>query len=279
MMAGLLLVSIGARGAGPDIARARELYQRTDYKQAIETLLTVSPKDPATYALLGKTYYMDGQYKNAISYLEKAVLQDDGNSSYYDWLGKAYGRRAEESSFLTALPYANKTRAAFEKAAALDGSNMEALGDLFEYYLQAPAIVGGGVDKAEGVASRIGGLNPAEYHYSRARLAEKRKDFHAAEQELRMAMDLAPNQTGRVLDLAEFLSARGRYEESDQLFRRAAEMDPDSPKVMFARAAAYIHSGRNRPEAEALLRQYAGSRVTPDDPPLTEVARLLNKSR
>ncbi|MDR3698124.1 MAG: hypothetical protein P4L56_00730 [Candidatus Sulfopaludibacter sp.] len=276
-----VVLSTGAilRAAGSDLERAEEAYQRTDYKAALGTLLPVSPKNGAVYALTGKAFYMDGQYRNSISCLEKAVAEDPQNSTYYDWLGKAYGRRAEESSFLTALPYAKKTRAAFEKAAALDPSNLEALGDLFEYYLQAPGIVGGGVDKAEEVSTQIGRLNEAEYHYTRARLAEKRKQVQVVEAELRKAMQLAPREIGRALDLAGFLAGQGRYEESDALFRRAAQMEPDSAKLLFARASAYIQSGRNLEDARMLLRQYAGSRITPDDPPRSEVARLLKASR
>ena len=116
---------------------------------------------------------MDGQYKSSTTYLEKAVAEDSLNSSYYDWLGKAYGRRAEQSCLLTALAYARKTRESFEKAVVLDAGNLEALGDLFEYYLEAPGIAGGGMDKAEDVAARIRRQNEVEGHYVLARIAEK----------------------------------------------------------------------------------------------------------
>jgi hypothetical protein len=79
--------------------------------------------------------------------------------------------------------------------------------------------------------------------------------------------------------LAGFLAQHCRYQESDQLFRVAAQIEPGSPKLMFARAAAYIQGGRNLEDARMLLRQYAGSRITPDDPPRSEVARLLKASR
>ncbi len=275
----VLAITAAAFAAGNDLRRAEEEYHRTDYKSAIGTLLSVSPKDGAVFALTGKAYYMDGQYENAASCLEKAVVEDPLNSSYYDWLGKAYGRRAEESSFLTALRYANKTRAAFEKGAVLDPSNLEALGDLFEYYLEAPGVVGGGLDKAERVATRIGQLSEAEYHYDRARIAEKRKRIQVAEEELRKAMQAAPGDIGRIIDLAGFLAQRGRYAESDELFRSAIQLEPDSPKLMFARAAAHIQSGRDLEEARMLLRRYSESRITPDDPPRSEVERLLKISR
>jgi tetratricopeptide (TPR) repeat protein len=275
----LLVLSFAAHGAGPGFSGAQEAYQRADYRAALATLLSLPVKDAGAFALIGKAYYMDGQYKNAASYFEKAVAQDAGNASFQDWLGKAYGRRAEQASFVTAISWANKTRAAFEKAVALGPANLEALGDLFEYYLEAPGIVGGGLDKAEGIAQRTGRLNEAEYHYMRARLAERRKETRLAEQELRQALQLAPDQVGRVIDVARFMAKQGRYDESDALFRRAERMAPDSPKVLFARAETFIETGRNLEEAKGMLRRYAAMAITPDDPPRSEVTRLLERAK
>lgn len=182
------LAFASGRLANPDLLTAQELYQRTEYSRAIGILQARSTGDAAASALLGKAYFMEGQYKQAVANLEKAVAEDSLNSDSYDWLGKAYGRLAETSGFLSALGYAKKTVRAFERAVELDASNLEALSDVFEYYLQAPGMVGGGLEKAENVARRFGTLNTAEYHWARARLAEKRKDFEAAEREFRAAM-------------------------------------------------------------------------------------------
>jgi tetratricopeptide (TPR) repeat protein len=186
---------------------------------------------------------------------------------------------AEGSSFLSALGYAKKTVRAFERAVELGPSNLEALSDVFEYYLQAPGMVGGGVDKAENIARRFADLNAAEHHWARARLAEKRKDIETAEREFRAALAIAPNEVGRALDLAAFLSSRGRYGESDALFRAAEENHPHSPKVLFARAAAYVKSKRKLDPAEALLDRYLELQTTPEDPSRREALALLKSAR
>ena len=280
VVAVLLLLSVVplSRGAGPDSRRAEELYQRTQYRFALDLLLPLSPKNAAIYALIGKAYYMEGQYKSSTTYLEKAVAEDSLNSSYYDWLGKAYGRRAEQSCLLTALAYARKTHESFETAVVLDAENLQALGDLFEYYLEAPGIAGRGMDKVEDVAARIRRQNEVEGHYVLARIAEDRKDVETAEREYRTAMQLAPRDIGRVIDLATFLAKQGHYQESANLFNLAREIAPDSPKLLFARAASYIKTGRNLVEASALLQRYIGSPHTPDDPSSSEVERLLKAS-
>ena len=228
------------RSPKPDLSRAEELYQRTEYGHAIDVLHALDEKDAAVYALLGKAYFMQGQYKQAVADLEKAVGQDSRNSDYYDWLGRAYGRLAEGSSFLSALGYAKKTVRAFERAVELDPSNLEALSDVFEYYLQAPGMVGGGLDKAETIARRFAGLNAAEYHWARARLAEKRRDFETAEREFRAAFATDPHEVGRALDLAAFLTSRGRYGESDALFRSAEERPSAAPRKCYMPARPHM---------------------------------------
>lgn len=267
------------RSPNPNLSRAEELYQRTEYAHAIDVLHALDERDAAVHALLGRAYFMQGQYRQAVADLERAVGQDSLNSVYYDWLGRAYGRLAEGSSFLSALGYAKKTVRAFERAVELDPSNLEALSDVFEYYLQAPGMVGGGLDKAETITRRFAGLNAAEYHWARARLAEKRRDFETAEREFHAALATDPNEVGRALDLAAFLSSRGRYGESDALFRAAEEDHPRTPKVLYARAAAHIQSKRQLDQAEALLERYLELQITPEDPSHGEAAALLKSAR
>jgi Flp pilus assembly protein TadD len=154
---------------------------------------------------------------------------------------------------------------------------MEAIGDLFEYYLDAPRLLGGGVDKAEELASRVRYLEVAEYHYELARLAEKHKQFQAAEHQYRLAVERAPNDPGRLIDLAEFFEAQGRRRESDEIFRRAREIAPQAPIVWFEQAKTYVASHRNIETAKALLKRYLSSSLTPQDPPRYEAKKLLRQ--
>lgn len=264
-------------GRQSELERARLYYERTEYRAVLETLLPLKHKDGPVWELIGKAYYMEGDYKKASESFQKAVSAEPTNSSYHHWLGRAYGKRAETSSFLTAPGYAAKARQEFEKAVELDPNNLEALNDLFEYYLQAPGFLGGGLEKAAALVERIGRLDPAERHYAEARLAEKRREFAHAEQQLRQALALAPRQLGRIIDLAKFLAQQRRYEESDALFQQAEQIAPNSPRLKFERAATYIRTGRNLAEARRLLEEYLRAPLTPQDPPRREAEELLKQ--
>jgi len=274
-----LLATGIASAQPPDVLRARDLYQRTRYEAALQLLEAVQPKDDTAYALMGRCQYMLGEFKKASEALERAVRLEPDNAEHYLWLGRAYGRRAETSSFITAPGLASKARANFEKAVFLNPRNSEAVSDLFDYYLEAPGVLGGGIDKANALAERTIDQDPAEYHYRLALIADKRKQYKDTEEQLRRAADLAPRQVGRVIDLAKFFSRRGQYEESEAAFRQAEQMAPESPRVLFERAQAYVRSNRNLDLARKLLVRYLGSALTPDDPPREEAERLLKLAR
>jgi Flp pilus assembly protein TadD len=89
---------------------------------------------------------------------------------------------------------------------------------------------------------------------------------------------LAPRQVSRLIDLAKFLSNTGRYQESDALFRKAQQIDPNAPRLLFAQANAYIRAGRNLETARALLRRYLELPLTPDDPPRRQAEQLLKSA-
>ena len=262
----------------PELERAHELYQRTEYTQALAILDRLPNRDADTLQLAGQCHFMNGDYKRAAESFEKALALNPQSSELHRLLGTVYGRRAETGNVLTAPGNARKAREYFEQAVALDPDNREAAANLFEYYLEAPGFLGGGIDKAENLAKRIAKLDmPAGLH-ALAQLEGKRKRYDAAEAQLRRAIALAPHQAGREIDLAKFLSDRGRVKESDQAFAEAARLAPDSPELMFARAETYIHQKRNLKEARELLERYIASPLTPDDPPRDDARALLSQA-
>ena len=260
------------------LSKAEELYRRTDYRASLTLLSETGQTSGQALYLIGRDHFMLGDYKKAAEAFERAFRLEPAKSEYAHWLGRSFGRRAETSSPIFAPLYASKARAYFEKAVALDAGNEEALNDLFDYYLEAPGFLGGGYDKAEVIAQRIAERNPAEGHFAQAQLADKRRQFDTAEEQLRRAIDLAPRQVGRVLDLARYLARHGRIAESEAAFDRAEKLAPDSPKVYFARARMYIEQKRNLERARALLNQYLRSNLTPDDPSREQAEKLLKEA-
>ena len=269
---------LGLTLAGTPLEDANKLFNRTDYQGALNVLLPLEAKDAKVWALIGRSYFMSTDYKKAVEAFEKATTQEPRNSEYVHWLGRSWGRRAESAPPFMAPGYASKARQYFERAVMLDSGNKEALNDLFDYYLEAPGFLGGGLHRAEALVERIGSLDPAEGFYASAQLAEKRKEFDKAEDALRRALQLAPRQVGRVIDLAKYLSKHGKVQESEAAFEQAARLAPNDPKVLYERAQTYVRDNRNLAQARDLLRKYLASPLTPDDPPRSAAQELLRKA-
>jgi tetratricopeptide (TPR) repeat protein len=281
LLAFLLTIAVSAGPAlakTPEWDRAHELYQRTEYSQALSVLDRIPNKDVDTLQLIGQCHFMQGEYKQAGEAFERALALAPRSSELHRLMGNVYGRRAETGSMLTAPGNAKKARQYFEQAVELDPDNREAVTNLFEYYLEAPSFLGGGIEKAQTLAKRIATLDTPAGHHALAQLERKQKRYDAAEQQLRSAVALAPRQVGRLVDLAKFLSDRGRVKESDEKFEEAAQMAPNNPEVMFARAETYIQQKRNLADARQLLERYLSSPLTPDDPPRQDARTLLSQA-
>jgi Flp pilus assembly protein TadD len=271
----LVVSAFGLLAAAPNVEQAQELFKRAQYEAVIRALASAASGDVAAHLLTGKSWFALGQFKQATEALERAVAADPRSSEAHGWLGKAWGRRAETSNPLMAPAYAGRARRAFEKAVELNPANGEAVNDLFEYYLEAPGFLGGGLDKAEALTAEIKAIDPAEYHYAQARIAERRKDLRTAEHHLRSAVNVAPRQVGRVIDLGRFLSKNGRAKESQEVFAQAEKIAPNEPRLLFERASALIRAKQDLPTARALLQRYVKMPLSPDDPPRDEAYKLL----
>ncbi len=273
----ILAAALGA-AAAPDLARARELYQRTEYQASLNLLLSSHDKSQETLELIGQDCFMLGDYKKASDAFDHALALGKGSAALYVWAGRAYGRRAETSGPFSAPGFASHARKYFETAVQLDISDKEATGDLLDYYLEAPGFLGGGLNKAQDLAQKVLAADPAEGQHMLAMLAEKSKDYTNAEAHLRRAIDLAPKQASRVMELARFLAKRGRVKESDGLFDQAMRMAPQDHSILFYRAQTYIEGKRNLNDARAMLQTYLSASLSPNDPPRERAQELLSKA-
>jgi Flp pilus assembly protein TadD len=278
----LLFASCLLAASGPEFERARDLYQRTEYQASLNVLHPLANKGPAEIQLMGQDYFMLGEPKKATDEFDKALAMLEASKTpikqdLYVWLGRAYGRRAETSGPLSAPGLATRSRKYFETAVQMDILNKEASGDLFDYYMGAPGFMGGGVSKTQELAAKVLAADPAEGQHLLALLSEHDKDYAAAEQHLRQAIQLDPKQASRVMELARFFGQRGRAKECDSLFDQAQRMAPQDRRITFARAQTYIEEKRNLNEAGVLLENYLRGSFTPDDPPKQRAQELLTK--
>ncbi len=105
--------------------------------------------------------YHDGNYKSAAASFREAIKAAPQDSSLHHWLGKCYGRIAENGNWFTALSHAGKTLKQFRKAVELDADNYDALRDLIDYLETAPGFMGGNRLEARQLRQRLEALHYA----------------------------------------------------------------------------------------------------------------------
>jgi tetratricopeptide (TPR) repeat protein len=93
--------------------------------------------------------------KQALEGFERAVELQPGNADYQYWLGSASFEHIDDVGMLSKMSLASGGRKAFEKAIALDPNQVEARVGLSQFYVGAPAIAGGSVDKAKEQANAL----------------------------------------------------------------------------------------------------------------------------
>ena len=219
----LLLLPLGTGNVAADPA-VSELLSLGRMNDAIAVLVTRN--DPQSLHLLSRVYYATERWDDAVRYGERAVALRPNDAYYRLWLAREYGEKAANSNPLTAATLARKAKNEFERAVQLDPSSVEARLDLAEYYTEAPAIMGGGLDKARDQAAEMAKRNSAKSHLILARIAMKEKQFPEAENQLRQAIRRSERPGGVLAGSSRVLPGPrtpGRHAESSAERRGTTE--------------------------------------------------------
>ena len=87
--------------------------------------------------------------KEALNGFETAVELAPDNAEYQYWLGSASFEHIDDVGMLSKMSLASGGRKAFERAIAIDPNMVAARMGLAQFYIGAPAIAGGSVEKAK----------------------------------------------------------------------------------------------------------------------------------
>lgn len=255
---GALLVPVYAAASPKELLAAGRV---DDAIQTLQHQIELSSTDADSYNFLCRAYFMLEEWDRGIAACERARNLDPLKALYHLWLGRIYGEKADRAGFLSAAGLAKKVRTSFERAVELDPQSWEARGDLAEFYLEAPGIVGGGRDKAQAQAHAIAPLNPAMAHWIAARIAAKAHDIVSAEREYRAA--IAANQSlGRAwVDLAGLLFHNNRLDDMDQVLRNLESAPVEQREALRDGASIVLRAGRDYPLGVRLLRRYLSAPV------------------
>jgi len=239
---------------------ARQAYEASDYAKAIVLLQAAAAKEPLNgevQLLLAKSYLELQERDAAIKSAEKAVAIDPQNSIYHEWLGRAFGEKADHAGWFSAMSLAKKTRKEFETAVQLDGRNFSARQALIEFDCSAPGIVGGGEEKALPQIQQLAEMDDAEWHYAAGNCRRHKKDPVTADEEFEKALQSHPKSAELIYDIGDHFMKRGQPEGLLEVADVGERTAPGDPRGKFYRGVALVLKKENSEEAERSLREYA----------------------
>jgi tetratricopeptide (TPR) repeat protein len=268
-----LLLLLATRSSLADITQANALLQQGRVDEATASLheiLAAQPNDAVAHQLLCRTYYAQQITDSAIHECELAVANAPSSSDNQMWLARAYGYKAEHANPISALSLAVKVRIAFEKAVQLNSENVQAMSDLGQFYVAAPSLIGGGVDKAEALAARMQPHFPAQSHRLLALIAEKKNDEALAEIEFRNAV--AAGKTPEAwIDLGYFYERHHQPARMVDALQSAVDADHRKGPPLVDAASILSEANTSPERAEELLRTYLASSAKTDEAPAFKV--------
>ncbi|HEY0263334.1 MAG TPA: tetratricopeptide repeat protein [Granulicella sp.] len=259
--------------AGKALAQGRA----DDAARQLGTLVAAQPSDPQTHQLLCRVYYAEEMADAAIKECEQAVSLAPDDSGNQLWAGKAYGLKASSAGPFAGLSLAKKVRTSFERAVQLDARNIAAASALGEYYVEAPGLVGGGLDKAERLASQVEGVSPVAAHRLRGMIAEKRKDTAKAEDEYRQAIAASHNSAEAWVDLGNFYQRQKQPDQVVSAMQSALDADRARDAALMDIASILSDANRSADVAERALRLYLASPNKSEEAPAFRVHVQLGK--
>jgi tetratricopeptide (TPR) repeat protein len=262
----LAFTGLLAIGAGIAQSLPEKLIEAGHWKKAraiAEARLRADSRDALANFLLSQIRNAFGDRESPVVFAEKAVSLNGAVAKYHRQIAEVLGVKAQHSGIFQQLVLARRFKKEIDTAIALDPADLQALRDLMEFYLLAPAIAGGDKAKATVMAERIASIDPAEGFSAMARLAAFRGDRSQVEGLLRKAVEQEPGRYRSRMALASFYSANDEANpEAVEQARQAVKIDPGRAEAYAILAHAYAARGQWA-ELESIL--VVAEKEAPDD--------------
>ena len=258
----LLVASLSAAGSVRQSEvpeAARQAYDASNYREAVQELQAAAAKDPKNgdvQLLLTKCYLELQEHDAAINSAERAVAIDPNNSLYHEWLGKAYGEKASHASMFSALSLAKKTHKEFETAVQLNDRNYSARQALIEFDCSAPGIAGGGEDKALPELAKLQEMDASEWHYAEGNCRRQKKDFAAADAEFTKSLQSHPKSAELIYDIGDYAVRRSEPTTLLEVADVGERVAPADARGKYYRAVGLILKNESPDVSERLLQEY-----------------------
>lgn len=228
-----------------DLDKAVQLFEAERHEEAktvLEIIIDSDDQNAKAYYYLGRTYIALQDYGEAADNFEEAIELENNNADYNFWLGQAYSYDIVESSIFTQAFLAPKILDQFEKTVELDPNHVYGHVGLANFYLQAPAIAGGDIDKALEQGYILLQLDEQEGRIILANAYLEKEQPDSADAQVSLLEKMFGNEktfASLYNTFGYYLLEQNRFDEAIEKFNKQIELIPDQASSYDSLGDAY----------------------------------------
>ncbi len=238
----------------------------------LSLLIAMAPTAPAAPAddlrTQGEALFRDGKLDEAAEAFEQAVELAPNDAAAHHLLGATYGRQAGAGSLFAKMRLAGKIGEHFERAVALAPDEIEYRESLIQFYAQAPAVAGGGIDKARVQAAEIGKRDAVRGTLAKGLVARIEGKADEALAHYRAACAARPDDVRLGVQVGLYLQELKRWDEAFGQFQQVVARRPDAMPAWYQLGRTSVLANARHADGESALKRYLASTPTAQDPPL-----------
>lgn len=276
-----LLASSAVASAEVTLASARaqfEAMHNEDAQRQFELLLAQQPDDARLLYYLGRLQLRQYHRQQAVDTLRRAVALQPAVTEYRLSLCEAIGAYIDDVPFYRKLSLAQDIHRHLEIALANDSRSFNVHDGLMKFYLSAPALIGGGHDKAVQEAAQIAAIDPARGHVASGVIARHDLRYADAESEFRAAAAAAPADPLPRYELGRTQLAQQHYDTAFATFEDLMRRFPAETAAYYHGAEVALRSGQRLDRGGDWLKTYlARGPIRDEDPSMVMAYRLFGK--
>jgi Tfp pilus assembly protein PilF len=267
----LALAAAHAAQADDALDRAQAAFAEGEFDTAaslLEQARDDAPGDAELTYWLGRVELRRGHAERAQALFEQALQAAPRQADFHYWYGQSLAAGIEALGRIQQMRTAPKMRRAWQQAVELDPQHVDARFSLMMYYLQAPAIAGGGREKALAEVEEIRKRDPGRGYRALAAVHRHDGEFDQARAEYEAALAAEPDNAELLLEYAFFCQSA---EDWPCAFKSFAAYPDDGERRMMARyqvGRTAVLAGEGFEQGEAALREYLAGTPRGDDPSL-----------
>jgi Tfp pilus assembly protein PilF len=207
-----------------------------------------------------------GDDDKAIELLKEAVAHSPKSAEAHYHLGDAYGDAAQKAGLFSQMSLATKCKEEFETAVALDPNHLEARMGLLEFYLFAPGIAGGSVDKARAQAEEIRKRDTLLGHHAMARIYNYEKKPDLARAEYAACVKEQPASPKARYLYGSAMIGEKKYDQALAEFETSIKLDANYMPGWFQIGHMAALTGKDMARGEEALKRYLNYKPAKDEP-------------